>query len=96
MAGELLEEREDGVVLNVKVRPGADRFRLEGVNSWRNNLRVSVSSGARKGKANQELLEELGSILGRKVRILSGSKSREKKLLVEGASRSGVSKMLDL
>ena len=91
-----LEEKEDSVVLSLTVSPGAPRFELKDVNPWRNTLKVSVSSPPEGGKANDELLEELSSVLGRELRILSGSKSRQKKVLVMGASKSEVLENLDL
>lgn len=90
MDEDVLEERDDRVLLKVKVRPGSDRFKVGEVDPWRSQLKVRVGSEARRGEANRELLEELGSVLDKDVRIVSGERSREKKLLVEGATKGGV------
>ena len=92
----VIEEVKEGIILNVKVNPGVSNFELKGINSWRGNLRISVSSEAEKGKANEELLEELEETLSHKVEIVAGVKSREKKLLVRGATKTEVIDILDL
>ncbi len=55
----------------VKFEQGADRKPL---------LRVSLTAPAEKNKANLELLKELSRLLGCEVRLISGAKSKRKKL----------------
>ena len=72
---------EDKVVVNIKVIPNSPSFQiLEGAD--RNTLRVRVKSKAMKGKANAELLKELRRTLKDDVEIVSGEKSRDKKISV--------------
>lgn len=96
MDRDTLEQEKDGVLINLKVIPDSDSFEIRGENQWRKRVRVAVSSAARKGRANRELLDELESILGRKVEILSGSRSREKRLFVKEATVVEVSEKLGL
>lgn len=96
MLEEILKKKENGVLLKVKVKPGSRIFEIDEINPWRNHLEIKVSSKPEKGKANRELLDELKSILDREVRIVSGVKSREKKILVEDISLEEVVQKLDL
>ncbi len=96
MDDDVLEERDDGVLLRVKVRPGSDRFEVGEVDPWRGQLEVRVGSEARRGEANRELVEELGSILEKDVRIVSGERSREKRLFIGDVAKEEVVERLDL
>lgn len=96
MFEEVLEERKDGLLLRVKVKPCSQRFEVGDVNPWRNHLEIRVASKPSRGKANLELLDRLVSMLGRDIRIVAGKKSREKKLLVEDISPEEIVQKLDL
>lgn len=74
-------------LLRVKVVANAKSFSAsfeEGV------LKVRVSSAAREGKANEELARKLSKLLGTKVAIVRGLKSREKEIIVEKLSEKEV------
>lgn len=60
----------------VKVEPDADRFEVEESNI----TRIRLESKAEQGKANSELIRRLADLLGEKPAIISGHKSRRKKL----------------
>jgi uncharacterized protein (TIGR00251 family) len=62
----------------VKVEPGSDSFRIEEGSI----TRVFLTEPAEKGRANAELVSKLADILGRKPAIISGHRSRRKKLKV--------------
>lgn len=76
--------------------PNSDNFEITGINPWRNQVRISVKAAPKKGAANKELLNELESILGCPVKILSGEKSRSKKILIEGLSENTIVDKLNL
>ncbi|KXA93962.1 hypothetical protein AKJ40_00165 [candidate division MSBL1 archaeon SCGC-AAA259M10] len=78
----MLKQEDNGVVVNLKVIPNSQKFEIKDVNPWRKKLRISVSSSPEDGKANQELLDGLETVLGSKVDIVSGVKSREKQIVV--------------
>lgn len=96
MSENALEQRGDDVLLTLKVSPNSGYFEIVGVNPWRNHLEVKVSSEARKGKANRELMSELESILGKPIELFSGVKSREKKVIVEDSTVEEVKGVLNL
>lgn len=96
MDQKILEQKENGTLLRVKVKASSEKFEVGETNPWRNHLKIKVSSPAEKGKANRELLNELKSILDRDVEIISGRKSREKKLLIKKDLVEEVKKSLDL
>jgi uncharacterized protein (TIGR00251 family) len=67
------------VRLNILVTPNAKDFSV----SWdesRKTWRVKLRSRAEKGRANAELLRELGYIFGCPVTIISGAANRRKAL----------------
>ncbi len=70
--------------MRVKVVPNAKSFQAsfaeEGV------LKVRVAARATEGKANEELVRRLSKLLGAKVAIVRGLKSREKEIIVEKMS----------
>lgn len=73
---------EDGVVLTVSVKPRSKERGLEKVGS---DIVLKVSSPPIGGRANMEVVELLSEILGvkkRKIEIISGEKSRVKKILI--------------
>ncbi len=64
----------------VKVEPSSEEFDVDFSGSF---PKIFLESGAEKGRANRELVERLSEILGEKVGILSGHRSRRKKLVVD-------------
>ncbi|QGA79919.1 DUF167 domain-containing protein [Candidatus Nanohalobium constans] len=63
----------------VKVEPGSESFSVEQAYI----TKVSLTEPAENGRANAELIRELESILGEKPAIISGHRSRRKKLKVD-------------
>ncbi|MBS3815078.1 MAG: YggU family protein [Hadesarchaea archaeon] len=86
MINTILKESKDGVILDLHVIPNSNKFEFGDINVWRNQLKVKVHSPATKGKANDELLEKLSSTLGLDIKLISGSKSRNKRILVKETS----------
>lgn len=82
-----LTATEDGVLLRVKVVPGASRSRVAGLHGDR--LKVQVAAPAEGGKANRAvcaLLADLFSVPVRKIRVSAGTSSPLKLIAVEGVS----------
>jgi len=63
----------------VKVEPGSDEFRIE----FRDYPIIYLEQEAESGKANSELLSRLEEISGGKPVIVSGHRSRRKKIKVD-------------
>ena len=74
------------MILELHVQPGAKRSEFAGKHGERIKLRLAAP--AVDGKANEALVEFLAGHFGvpkRSVRIVSGLKSRQKRVSVEGA-----------
>ena len=72
-----------GVVLSIRVQPGARKNSIHGVHDGA--LKVSVRAAPEDGKANDAIMELLKKSLGIKrnqIEILSGQTSRNKKILI--------------
>ncbi|MFB6216615.1 MAG: DUF167 domain-containing protein [Candidatus Aenigmatarchaeota archaeon] len=80
---KLIRASEGSVFLRVKVVPNSEDFEIGDVNRWRKRLKVRVSSSPSKGKANEELVEKMGEVLDRRIRIKTGAGSRKKTLEIE-------------
>lgn len=70
---------EDGT-LNVVVRPNAPRTEIAG--QIRGMVKVNVNAPPEKSRANYELVKYLNRLLRRRVKIVSGLGSRQKKLKI--------------
>jgi uncharacterized protein (TIGR00251 family) len=74
------------VILELHVQPGAKRSEFAGQHGDRIKLRLAAP--AVEGRANEALIEFLAGYFGvpkRNVRIASGLKSRQKRVIIEGA-----------
>jgi len=75
----------DGLIVNVRVIPGAGKSGLAGTRG--DALLVRLQSPPVDGAANEELIAVLAEALGvskRQVSIVSGSRSRHKRVHVAG------------
>jgi hypothetical protein len=73
------------VILELHVQPGASRTEFAGRHGER--LKVRLQARAVDGKANEALIEFLAQhyrVPRRNVRITSGLKSRQKRVVIEG------------
>ncbi len=83
-----LQQTQLGVILRVKVVPGATRSRVVGVLDGA--LKVAVSAPAEKGKANKALIKLLADVVGvprNRITVQQGHTSPHKLLLFEGLAR---------
>jgi uncharacterized protein (TIGR00251 family) len=77
--------------LEVKVTPNTGRNEITG---WRDDvLQVKIAAAPEKGKANRELIDFLGRVLGVKksdIAIIQGQTGRNKSLEIQGISREDI------
>ncbi len=85
-------ETPQGLIVSVRVKPDSSCFRLSKKGE---ELVLELTSTPRDGKANQEIMRELPELLGCGVRILRGSRSKKKLLLIKGMSREELDDVLD-
>jgi uncharacterized protein (TIGR00251 family) len=86
-----LKETESGVVLAARVKAGSGKFSISQKEGF---LEIRTKSPAEDNKANLEIIKELSRLFGKEVRILRGLKSRNKEILVVGASEWDVGKAI--
>ena len=86
-----LQETAQGVVLDVYVKPNSKEFRLE---LDGDELVVSCREAPVKGKVNKELLKKFSRLFARKVELVSGFTSRQKKFLISDIEVDEVNRIL--
>jgi hypothetical protein len=89
-------EADGAVTIHVHAQPGARRTEVAGVHG--DSVRIRVSAPALEDRANEALVEFVAGCFGvgrRDVTLVSGAKSRSKRLRVRGAS-AGPAKALGL
>ena len=74
-----LRETAQGVVLDVHVKPKSKKFRVEVDGE---EVVVSCREAPVKGKVNRELLKQLSRLFNRRVELVSGFTSRQKRFLI--------------
>jgi uncharacterized protein (TIGR00251 family) len=91
-----LESRSNGVVLPIRVQPGARRSGITGGHAG--SLKVAVTQAAERGKANAAAFETLCEALSlrpRQLELISGSAYRQKKLLVRDITLEELSERIE-
>ncbi|TFH22243.1 YggU family protein [Candidatus Bathyarchaeota archaeon] len=86
-----LQETVQGVVLVVHVKPGSKEFRLQ---LDEDELVVLCREAPVKGKVNKELLKQFSRLFGRKVELVSGFTSRQKRFLISDIESEEVNRIL--
>ncbi len=82
---------ERRAVIDLYVKPGAGAFRIEVSGD---EITVYCRSPPEGGKANLEIIKQLTKILGSEVTLISGGKSRVKRVLITGCTPEQVRAML--
>ena len=96
-AGVELQSVAQGVILPVRVVPRASRSALAGVRQGA--LVVRLTAPPVEGAANRALVKFLAKALGiagGRVQVVSGQRSRSKRVLLEGLEASAVRRRLEL
>ena len=88
----MIKQTKNGVLLEVKVQPGSDKFEI--IISSDGSVKIRCKSEPKGGKANHELIDNLSRILGKDVRIIRGFASRKKLILIKDARVDDVMKLL--
>ncbi|SRR5258706_3600636 len=83
------------VTFTVRVQPRASRDQISGV--VEGALKIRLRAPALENRANEALCEFLANLLKRPksaVRILSGGRSRTKRVIIDGVSRQQIESLL--
>lgn len=78
-------EQDDGILIDIEVKPGAKTSGIDGVDEWRDCIMVRLKERAEKGKANKELIDLLSSLLklpSSSFIIVKGQKARRKSIKI--------------
>lgn len=86
-----LRKTSNGVILDAHVKPKSRQFRIV---VEAGELVVFCRETPVKGRVNRELVKELSRLFSRKVEILSGFHSRQKKILIKDIEVEEVSNIL--
>ena len=86
-----LQETAQGVVLDVYVKPNSKKF---GVELDGDEVVVFCREVPANGKVNKELLKQFSRLFGRRVELVSGFTSRQKKFLVRSIEAEEANRIL--
>jgi uncharacterized protein (TIGR00251 family) len=86
-----IRETQKGLVLDVYVKPRSKEFRIvvEG-----DDIVVHCSEEPIEGRVNKELVKKLSRLFSKKVELVSGFSSRQKRLLVKDAEKGEIERAL--
>jgi len=90
-----IQERDGAVVVEVRVQPRASRDEIIG--EMDGALKIRLQAPAVEDRANEALVEFLARLLKRPksaVRILSGDRSRSKRLEIRGVTKQQILALL--
>ena len=80
---------DKGIILDVYVKPNSKEFRITTDN---NEFLVFCREIPEKGKANKEITKELTRLFHKKVEIVAGFTSKQKKISVKDATEEEIMK----
>lgn len=90
-------ETKEGVILAIKVTPKASKNMIAG---WENDeLKVRLNAVPEKGEANDELIAFLSKAIGiakSQLNLISGKKSRHKKMLIRGLTKQQLQQRIEV
>jgi uncharacterized protein (TIGR00251 family) len=86
-----IKETEKGLILDVHVKPRSKEFKIlvEG-----DDIVIHCSEEPVEGRVNKELVKKLSRFFGKRVELVSGFSSKQKRLLVKDAEKSDIERAL--
>lgn len=73
-----------GSKFKIITKPNSKENKVEGFDKERNAYRISIKAKPENNKANIEIIKFLSKVLKRRVKIVSGLKSKEKIIEIVG------------
>jgi uncharacterized protein len=86
-----MSETKDGIVIEVFVKPNSQKFEATVEDD---EVIVRCKEEPVKGKVNKEIIKELSKLFHSRVEIVSGATSKQKVLLVRGAKKNEIERLL--
>ena len=87
-----LQETAQGVILDVHIKPNSKQFRIE---LDGDEVVVLCREAPVKGKVNKELLKQFSRLFGRRIELVSGFTSRQKRLLISDIKVEEANRILE-
>jgi uncharacterized protein len=90
-----LQEKDDGVIVSVRVQPRASRNAVDG--EWQGALKVRLTAPPVDDRANEALCAFLAEVLRipkSAVRILGGERNRTKRIEIRGVTGRQIQDLL--
>lgn len=86
-----ITQTKQGVIIELFVKPKSPKFKIA---NDKNELTVYSTKEPVAGKVNKEIIKELSRIFGAKVELVSGSTSRQKRLLINGFEKIDIEQVI--
>ncbi len=86
-----LTETKNGTIIEVFVKPNQSEFKLV---TEEDDIVIFSTEEPVKGRANKEIVRELTKLFQARVELISGSTSKQKRLIVDGLSKKEIQKIL--
>lgn len=97
---DALREKNGSVFIDLEVTPGSKVIQVpSGYNEWRKRIEVKITQAAQKGKANEQIIEEMSALFkisGSRVSIDNGMTSSKKTVRIDGMTLPEIQKVLEL
>lgn len=90
-----IEEREDGIIFRIRVRPSASRNEIKRLHG--EALKIDINAPPIRGKANRECIKFLANKLKipkSDIKIIAGLKSNDKLIKIKGINKEEAFKVL--
>jgi len=88
-----LQKSAEGIVLDVHVRPNSKEFKVR--ETEEDGLVVFCREAPVKGRVNREMTKELSRLFKRRVSILSGFTSKQKRVLIRDIETNELRQILN-
>ncbi len=86
-----LTETKNGTIIEIHVKPNQPQFKIL---IEREDVVIFSTEEPIKGRANKEIVKELTKIFHANVELISGSSSKEKRLIVNGLGKNDTAEIL--
>jgi uncharacterized protein (TIGR00251 family) len=95
----IVKKHESGVTINLFVTPNSEKSKFPaGLNKWRKRIEIKVCAKAKDNLANLEVIKVVANFFNKQVKdvyVLTGKKTKEKTILIDGISENTVLKKLE-
>ncbi|MBZ3935798.1 DUF167 domain-containing protein [Methanimicrococcus blatticola] len=96
---DALREKDSAIFIDLEVTPGSKVIQVpSGYNEWRKRIEVKITQAAQKGKANEQIVEEMAALFNismSRVSIENGMTSSKKTVRIDGVSLAEAQKILE-